>query len=210
MAYTISKKAQDNLNIFFNEYCKNCKGLTNINDVINKAVKLSYRASVLRALYDGDKLVGFNGMTSQKNNARSAGENILQNFLSATHSNGNNFQVVKDTWDAIRENYHNQGITWYTYGNAQKWVSMAIKYFVVIGYKNKLIDFDHPLADCVFPVDGIMINEIFKDFRIKGVTPSWSKCDDKTAFIKYIQNVKSKIIAKNKKVLEYEIEKWIP
>ena len=39
MAYTISKKAQDNLNIFFNEYCKNCKGLTNINDVINKAVK---------------------------------------------------------------------------------------------------------------------------------------------------------------------------
>ena len=132
MAYTISKKAQDNLNIFFNEYCKNCKGLTNINDVINKAVKLSYRASVLRALYDGDKLVGFNGMTSQKNNARSAGENILQNFLSATHSNGNIFQVVKDTWDAIRENYHNQGITWYTYGNAQKWVSMAIKYFVVI------------------------------------------------------------------------------
>jgi hypothetical protein len=46
------------------------------------------------------------------------------------------------------------------------------------------------------------------DFGINGVTPSWSQCDNKQAFVEYLQKAKGKINGIDKTMLDYEIENW--
>ena len=196
---------------WYNKYCaKHCVANMQVADIANLAAKLSYRASVLRALYENDICVGFKKKYNEKTKARCSGEKTIEQFLKTAYSNNVSLNDVEAMWNKIRDIYHQQGIFWYTYGNAQKWLGMSIKYFFIIAYiKGWVTTFNHPIADCVFPIDSIIMKEIKKDpsVNVDRIFPSWSKCDDKDKLKKYIEDVKGKLNGQ-KKLLEYEIEMW--
>lgn len=201
---------------WYNKFCKKAVAIKNdVASVASFAASAAYRASIGQALYEGDTAVGFKGKDAEKKACREEGETIIRDFLLAAVQQQDEqtlLNMIYSTWDTVRENYHKHGITWYKYGNAQKWVSIAIKYFIITAvnkgtkYDGVAIDTNHALAGAVFPVDRIMMDIIWKDFQVARVNPTWSKCDDKQAFIDYIEAVKQCV--GDRPVLEYEIEKW--
>lgn len=198
-----------NIEKWYNKFCKpNKYNYDSIEKIALHAASLSYRASVLRALYQNGQSVGFCGKTLESKECRLQAVQFISDFLLQLYKLNDDisFKQVSDMWDTIRSLYHAKGISWYTYGNAQKWVGMAIKYFFVIAYMNNYLDFSHPIANCVLPIDRIIMNKIKDDFGIPCVQPSWSQCDSKELFEKYIMELKDKV--KSNKLLDYEIESW--
>ena len=116
---------------WYQKFCSNI----NTKD-ITAAVNKAYSSSVVRALYDGKgKLIGFNGNTKGKTAARKVATGIIVSYLSDVEQYNSLPYPIWDLWDEIRNVYHGCGITWYTYGNAQKWVAMSIKYHLFFKYK---------------------------------------------------------------------------
>ena len=204
-------------NSWANKYCPN---QLSISDAVNKA----YAPSVRQALWQNGRHCGFKGMTTAKQNARAQATHIIECYLKQVDNYNLLPYSVTDLWDKVRDVYHNNNITWYTYGNAQKWVAMAIKYYLVNKYRktpNALCN--NVLADVVFPIDRIMINKIQSGKVVAGtgsnisisVTnpppyPSWSQCDCKQTFIDYIDAVKNELIKfpTQDKLIEFEINNW--
>ncbi|MBR2334163.1 MAG: hypothetical protein IKA59_02350 [Clostridia bacterium] len=200
-----------------NKYCPN---KLSISDAVNKA----YAPSIRQALWQNGRHCGFKGMTTAKQSARAQATQIIECYLQDVHNYNLLPDSVTDLWDKVRDVYHNNNITWYTYGNAQKWVSMAIKYYLVDKYRitpNALCN--DVLADVVFPIDRIMINKIQSGIVVAGngsnirisankrpPYPSWSQCDNKQTFIDYIDAVKNELIKSptQDKLIEFEINNW--
>ncbi len=201
---------------WYNKFCNKAFSIDNdIETVAAFAASAAYRASIGQALYEGNKAVGFKGKDKEKEVCRAEGAAHLRDFLVAAVQQQDEealLNMIYSAWDDLRDIYHNHGITWYKYGNAQKWVSIAIKYFIIVAVNKgtkcngEEVNTSHALARVVFPVDRIMMDIIWKDFRVERVKPTWSKCDDKQAFIDYIEEVKQ--LVGDRPVLEYEIEKW--
>lgn len=203
-------------NSWANKYCPN-KLL--ISDAVNKA----YAPSVVRALYKNGKLTGFGGNTTGKTQARNDATDIIVRYLQYVDNYNLLPYSVTDLWDKVRDVYHNNDITWYTYGNAQKWVGMAIKYYLVNKYRNNPNALcNDVLADVVFPIDRIMINKIQSGKVVAGTgsnisisvnnppPSSWSQCTCKQTFIDYIDAVKNELIKSptQDKLIEFEINNW--
>ena len=202
---------KNKINTWYNKYCKSCSQISDIKIVIEKAVKLSYKSSVLRALYYNNKQVGFDGKKKESFIARKNCEIYLKNLLSDLYrfNNMKGQKVIgmfESVWCKIRREYHSVGIIWYTYGNAQKWTAMAVKYFYIIAYKNKLLCLKSHLLDSVLPIDRKIMKAVKLDFNVSELQPTWSNCDDSSTIIKYLEDVKSKL--NKKRILQYEIEKW--
>ena len=196
-------------------YAKYCESKTHAHmteeSIYELSAHLSYRASITRALYDENgEPCGFNGKNKQSIIARSAGEAVLQGALkelvTMTFDTQSDFdEWAFEKWDFIREIYYNNGITWYTYGNAQKWFNMAIKYCFVIEYclKNEIMpNYEY----CHFPIDGIMIKENKIKIGVDFDGTSWAKCDDKELLKQYIRSVRRAV--KDQCLVEYELNTW--
>lgn len=193
--------------MWFNRFCANSKAFKKLEanpdyiDLACLAATLSYRASVLRA-------VKFNGKKREAAFARKDGETIIEEFLCAAINEKTPFEidVVYDIWNKIYKVYKKHGIDDYTYGNAQKWVNMSIKYYAVLlqhfNMENSLIT-----GIPVFPVDGIMIKHIKKEFNIS-FNGSWSQCNDIDYLKSYIQAVKEKTEKKGMSLYDYELNAW--
>lgn len=206
-------------NSWANKYCPN--PLPSIsNAAISNAVDKAYAPSVVRALYRNGKLVGFDKNTNGKTQSRKVATNIIVCYLGYVHQNNTLPYPITDLWDQIRNVYRTNGIDWYTYGNAQKWVGMAIKYYLVDKYRiTPTMLGSNPLADVVFPIDRIMINKINTGTIATGsygnITvsvsnppqPSWSQCDVPNVFINYINQVRKQV---PDTLIEFEINNWQP
>ena len=215
-----------------NKYCP--KPISSINNAVDiaYAVDKAYAPSVHRALWQNGKHCGFNGMTKEKNQARAQATHIIECYLQYVYNYNLLPYSVTDLWDKVRDVYYNNRITWYTYGNAQKWVAMSIKYYLVAKYYNTPNNLcNDVLADVVFPVDSIMINKIkngknslnlkipfkcnptkchqYTNCTTKN-SDSWAKCDCKQKFIDYIDAVKNALIKfpTQDKLIEFEIDNW--
>ena len=182
--------------------------------IITTAVNKAYASSVVRALYNSGKSIGFNGNTKGKTAARKVATGIIVSYLSDVEQYNSLPYPIWDLWDDIRNVYHTCGITWYTYGNAQKWVAMSIKYYLFFKYSNNPLDLSNDiLADIVFPVDSRMIRKIASNkngLLRKSVNfnwISWSQCDNKQIFIQYLSDVKA-ALPTGTKLLEFEIDAW--
>lgn len=182
---------------------------------IPAAVNKAYASSVVRALYDDKgKLIGFGGKTTEKINARKKATDIIVSYLSYVEQYKSFPYSIRRLWDQIRNVYHECDITWYTYGNAQKWVAMSIKYHLFLKHRDNPVDLPKDiLANIVFPVDGIMIQEIAsnKNGRLRNSVnfdkKPWSQCNDKQIFIQYLSDVKA-TLPTGTKLLEFEIDTW--
>ena len=189
---------------WFNRFCANKHALKSVGnnpdykDLACVAANLSYRASVLRAL-------NFNGKNSEGKLARLDGEKIVIDFLYKIFESQNvaSLDYVSDVWSKIYDTYKKHNIEDYTYGNAQKWVNMSIKYYIIL-LKHFKIECENLTQIPVFPVDRIMINHIKKDLDIS-FDGSWSNCNDIVALKDYICKVKSKV---GSTLFEYELDAW--
>lgn len=201
----------ERLNAWYSHFCKNCDSATTLPKIIDKAASLSYQASVQHALWKDGKHIGFNGKTREKNMVRAESERYLREFLAEAINCTDEealFSRMQQAWDDIREIYHENKITWYNYGNAQKRLAMAMKFCFVIAYRHSIVDRSHAFVACAFPVDRIMMNHAYETFGIARILPSWSQCDDKEAFSSYLTLLKAAVGNQGKRLLEYEIESW--
>lgn len=200
---TINKKADG----WFNKFCKG--KATNKTTIEEKAAFLSYKPSVQRA-------IKFNKNNLNKQSARDAAEKVLIKFLQKKDFSN---ETIFNLWDEIWGIYHEQGITQYTYGNAQKWVGMAVKYYLILESKIKRFDVTDKKSSAwdfdLLPIDGIILKYIKKNYGIflqdnksKKVYSSWSKCDNKQAFIDCLDSVSKAIQQNYDKSIFYEISKW--
>lgn len=188
-----------------------------------RAVNLAYKSSM------PDRVLGKGWNTPNAKQARKNAAAEIAKFLQ--NSAGKTSNVLWDDivrpnglWDEVRNIHKNCGLTQYTYGNAQKWVAMSIKYYLVAKYHNTPNALcNDVLADVVFPIDRIMINKIQSGKVVAGTgsnisisvnnpppSPSWSKCDCKQKFIDYIDAVKNELIKfpTQDKLIEFEINNW--
>lgn len=192
-----------------------------------RAVNLAYKSSM------PDRVLGKGWNTPNAKQACKYAAAEIAKFLQ--NSAGKTSNVLWDDivgtndsvglWDIVREIHTTtHKLNWYTYGNAQKWVAMSIKYYLFELYPNSYPGLlRNPLADVVFPVDNIMIKYISQTLKIpfkcnsrkcKQYTNcnminsnSWVKCDCKQNFIRYILDVKGALNARAK-LLEFEIDNW--
>lgn len=189
---------------WYNRFCANRRVVkvlddsTKAEELAYVAANLSYRASVLRALK-------FYGKNAEALQARKEGEKVIYNFLvdCYTSKTAADIDYVSQVWEKIYQIYKGQDIQDYTYGNAQKWVNMSIKYYIILLWKFNL-PYEELLEIPVFPVDRIMINHIKKHLEIT-FDGNWSDCDDKDALINYICSVKAKV---NQSLFVYELDAW--
>ena len=197
-----------------------------------RAVNLAYESS----MPDRVLVKGWN--TAAAKQARKDAAAIIADFLNT--STGKTSKDLwddivgpKGLWDTVREIHTTKHkLNWYTYGNAQKWVAMSIKYYLFELYPNNYPGLlRNPLADVVFPVDRIMIDKIKNGnnsqqlsipFKCKSRTcnqytnckttnsDSWVKCDCKQRFKDYIDAVKNELtkFPTPDKLMEFEIDNW--
>ena len=188
-----------------------------------RAVNLAYKSSM------PDRVLGKGWNTPDAKKARKEAAAKIADFLKK--STGETAEDLWDEivrpdglWDEVRKIHKNYGLTQYTYGNAQKWVAMSIKYYLVAKYHNTPYALcNDVLADVVFPIDRIMINKIHSGIVVAGNNspisisvsspspyPSWSKCDCKQKFIDYILAVKNELtkLPTSDKLIEFEIDNW--
>lgn len=98
--------------------------------------------------------------------------------------------------------YGNEGIN-LTYGHAQKWINMTIKYLYCLQYD----DFKKVFPYLHVPVDKYIIERAYKEFKIKKPKATWSNFV-KEEYINY-QNELIKKIGKGTDPLRWEFSAWL-
>lgn len=107
----------------------------------------------------------------------------------------------KETATLIRQVYRDAGINLYTYGNAQKWINMAIKYI----FSSDRVDPNWELFKvCYLPIDREIQNNAYKCLKCRKLPMSWSKCDDWDKIVDYEERIEKEII----KNTDYKTRLW--
>lgn len=130
-------------------------------------------------------------------NCRKSATEVITVALSSDMSN-------YDTWhETICNKLKELG---YTYGQAQKWVNMTLKYLLVLDYEidNTIINQLH------IPIDSIIIEKAQKkdliDKETIGKDFSWSKINNYSDYKKIQENLRSKL--GNQTPIEWEFQAW--
>lgn len=110
----------------------------------------------------------------------------------------------------------------FTYGNAQKWVNMTIKYICILDLLNDNHDYQDKIKnymdDFHVPVDSYIIDAVKAEpcdkikygLGLKCNVPSWSKWDEPDKYEKYQEKIRKEVQQKFKKSpIEWEGKAWI-
>jgi hypothetical protein len=132
-------------------------------------------------------------------------ENILRTTLAALPSAAHlSTQEKFDDWhralcDSLKEQYRKDGYvdesgkSLFTYGQAQKWINMALKYVFVYGEK-RLPGYRRLYPFCHVPIDKIIIAEL-KKVNCGKVPPlagkTWSRLDDYAVYMNFQHWIRS-------------------
>lgn len=172
-----------NIEDWYNAFCSG--KVKEHESLAQAAARLSYKASVRRALKYKDDQERTWGEFNRINAAH-----FLAGFLEDA-----NFSPERCEYIIRRIKMEFGNIEDYTYGNAQKWVNIAIKYFIILNQfipEKRVIDVDHAISTYrFFPVDAIMIKHAKSDFGIPFEARSWSNCDDLDCFRAYWDQVEA-------------------
>ena len=141
--------------------------------IFYEACKKAYFSSVVRALKSINK--------EKLKLARAESQLYLSQELKKIYSNPSNFSNdeqfdtrIEDIANKIRKIFRDQGETDYTYGNAQKFINMSIKYLL----SSEAIDPDCFLFNhCYIPIDRRIMKKFKEAYHIEPLSISWSKCD---------------------------------
>lgn len=147
-------------------------GCATEKETINLAIDKAHQPSVQRGL----KLE--NGQ-STKAPRQEVKKYLSEEIIGILHKEDFTFEDYNN-WaekvcEKIRKSYRDHGITDYTYGNAQKLLSMTIKY--VLSADN--IDCTlHIFEIAYIPIDGVIMKIAKKELNVKPMPNAWSKTDN--------------------------------
>ena len=91
-----------------------------------------------------------------------------------------------------------------TIGQAQKWINMTLKYCFLLGEEKipgitKNVDYFH------IPIDNIIQDRIFEEFKINRIDESWSRIDCYSKYMEYQEKFREKI-SENETPFEVEFK----
>lgn len=169
-------------------------------NVFRESVKKAYRASTTRALKNPNKI-----------NTKAIKESLIDviaNDLNSLYISNDNYDFSifeSELSTKVRNAFKDKGLDDYTYGNAQKWINLSIKYLLSSNY----VDPMNPLfKNCFVPIDSIVMKMAKKQLNVKEIG-AWSKCDDIEKIINYEKEIKKATDALGYySPLIWEIKNW--
>lgn len=191
------------------------KNIVSVDEDILKFLKAAYfgdfsdryKVACNRAYRDMNRTIRFNGLPIEdrekpKSKVKEKFEEKIKELTHNKISRQDEFNDWhKEVCDQILEIYKEKGIT-LTYGQAQKWINMTIKYLYVLEPEtfDGVFDFLH------IPIDKYVL-DIAKELGVERIKGAWSKLDDYEEYLKYQENIKEKIgeIAP----LRWEFRNWL-
>lgn len=175
----------------------------NGKDIVTAAIDRAYRDAASHVLsFAGDDKKG-----TAKANARKRATAEIQKAIDKLKDG----QKIYDTWhrkllDSLIAVYKNESLKEgykFTYGIAQKWVNMTMKYLYVIYYfclmcGDEDADFPSNYSDMIHkytgdfhvPIDGYILTAAEKELGVKCISTTWSRIetyDDYFAFQKAVR-----------------------
>jgi len=149
---------------------------------------------------------------------RNKGEDYLESFLKKQKFDK---ESCIEAMRKIRQIYKKAKVKKYTYGNAQKWVNMSIKYYYIIKsvYDSNKIDVNRAfvlfpgLQDySLFPIDSKILDLIYDELGnfIPPKDGSWYKCDKIYVFDLIWDSVSYKWKEEFGEMWAWELLSWNP
>ncbi len=226
MTSTTFLTLEANIHDFYSKFVSGVGACFTNMSPINEITEFAAKKGYAPAFRQRSAPISFRGKSiASKLAPRTVCENHISNFLldfdANVYNSGEVEQKIIDLMDTIKEVYFSHGFNDITYGNAQKWINMAFKYYFVIkahfgmpGSPNKISLLLGIIKNYNFlPVDGNerehMIYNIRRDFP-RCATPSgaWSKNDNLTEFLNCWHDVSVACAGDYEKSLFYEICVW--
>ena len=159
----------------------------------------------------------FNGLSfSIRVKLRDHSVNYLTNqLIKLFNMSTMNFQKFANweykTASYIRELYQKNGVSNYTFGNAQKLINLAIKY--ILSYQ--CTPYQHDVFKYgFFPIDRIIQTKLKKQFGVgylykSSTIPSWAKCDNWFEILDYQKRARNEIMKNNfYSPILWEVTNW--
>lgn len=170
-----------------------------------------YEAASSRAYRDFCRTIRFSDNTddSIRKGLRKETTESIKGFIQEVHKLEENGSLSQDEFDKkhralsdkIIEIYRNESEL--TYGQAQKWINMTIKYLYVLDDdKIKSI-----VQYCHVPLDKYILKYAMETLGIKQEKEPWSKWDDYDKYLEYQKSLRETI--KGEYPLRWELTAWM-
>lgn len=195
---------------FYKKYGKRCASWTKGKNDAQTAARQAYFPAVVETAHPKRK--GFVSFAPKEAELWQVIDGIIVPFLT-----GNAYDVKSclTAIDEIREFFKNGSTYPFTYGNAQKWLNMAVKYYMVHLYHCSGVTahnffsrnpqfLDYPF----FAVDSVMVKVVEKTFDIPSPAKKWHEIDCRQDFEDYWDLVGVKIRAAGDAPLLWELVSW--
>lgn len=167
------------------------------------------KAASGRAYLDMNRTIRFEGMLPERRmKLREKVNKIFEEMLKTLFSKKIKCQDDFDSWhrnvcNMIRQEYRDDSVM-LTYGQAQKWVNMTIKYLYVLGAAafDDIIDFLH------IPLDNYVFDVAEKSLGIKRPILAWSKWDNyDSQYLQYQKDIREKVTGYS--LFRWEFRHWL-
>lgn len=170
-----------------NDYQPIPTNITDLKEIIKYAVDKAYQPSMRRAILihpDNETPEERKDIEKRKNLAKGKCEYILNDELLNFFNSYTYPKTLEEflkfeerVCEHIRRVFREEhNISDYTWGNAQKWLTISIKY--VLSSSNLSARFDDLFMVVSAPIDSIVIDRAHKMFEVKKPSSSWSNLDD--------------------------------
>ena len=172
----------------------------NLKDPIEVASNRAYR--------DMCRTIKFNGLSEE--NRLKLRKKVKDDFKTEIDNLTLKIQGDFDKWHEqlckkIIDEYKKSKIQ-LSYGQAQKWVNMTIKYLYILEVEG--YTFDSIFEDLHIPIDNYVFDAVEKELGIKRPADAWSKLDKKE-YLKYQEDIREELRKKNSSPLIWEFENWL-
>lgn len=195
---------------FYKKYGKRCASRTKGKNDAQTAARQAYFPAVVETAHPKRK--GFVSFDPKEAELWQVIDGIIVPFLTG---NAYDAKSCLTAIDEIREFFKNGSTYPFTYGNAQKWLNMAVKYYMVHLYHrsgvtarvffNKNPQFlDYPF----FAVDSVMVKVVEKTIGIPSPAKKWHEIDCRQDFVNYWNQVGGEIRATGDAPLLWELASW--
>ncbi len=175
-------------------------GCLTIEETVDEAVKKAHSPSVLRVL----KTNGISTERPRKEAASYLTSEILTMISRTSFTNDEYDDWVRKVCTRIRDIYRSYNLEDYTFGNAQKYFNMTIKYI----FSADNIDPNLPIFKVAhIPVDGVIMNIAKEKLGVNKLNTYWSKTDNIKDIIDY-QNRFRESLPEDYFPLLWECQNW--
>lgn len=168
-----------------------------------------YDAATNRAYRDMNRTIRFCGLSDEKRKEIRLDVNrLIRVSVQELQLQSNIHQELFDDWhmklcDEIIDKYEKNGIT-FTYGQAQKWINMTLKYLYVIEPAHVETLFKY----CHVPLDNYVFDISERLFGIERPKIPWSRwCDYHNQYMAYQMQLRTSI--KKEEPLRWEFRVWL-